>query len=287
MIREALRKAGIQGEEAAMTMSYYDIGGRWTMIAKQSDYNRFAALIGEDAMELGEGEAAVVEFAGLPYGQAGAPLSRTIGMPSGEALLAERTVNSRALPGPSYYVVPDADFERLPVPVDEQYYHAWQAAEGERHVLAAVRELLAELPPNVIASADYEVYKINKDYAPVMFVGLFVGLVFFVSAGSFLYFRLYTDLDGDKQKFGSIAKLGLSDKELRKVLTKQIAILFFAPIAVALIHGAVALTALSHMFFYNLAVESAIVLGVFLVIQVLYFFAVRYFYTAQIKSAIA
>lgn len=287
VIREALRKAGIQGEEAAMTMSYYDIGGRRTMIAKQSDYNRFAALIGEDAMELGEGEAAVVEFAGLPYGQAGAPLSRTIGLPSGEALLAERTVNSRALPGPFYYVVPDAAFERLPAPVDARYYHAWQSSEEERHMLAVVRELLAQLPPNVVTSVDYEVYRMNKDYAPVLFVGLFVGLVFFVSAGSFLYFRLYMDLDGDKQKFGSIAKLGLSDKELGKVLTKQLAILFFAPIVVALIHGAVALTALSHMFFYNLVVESAVVLGVFLVIQVLYFFVVRYFYTAQIRSAIA
>jgi putative ABC transport system permease protein len=30
-----------------------------------------------------------------------------------------------------------------------------------------------------------------------------IGIVFFVSAGSFLYFRLYMDLDEDKQKFKS------------------------------------------------------------------------------------
>ncbi|MDQ0058958.1 FtsX-like permease family protein [Paenibacillus harenae] len=99
-----------------------------------------------------------------------------------------------------------------------------------------------------------------------MFVGLFIGVVFFASAGSFLYFRLYMDVDGDKQKFMTIARMGLSEKELKKVLGRQTAILFFAPIIVALIHGAVALSALSSFFFYNLAKESAIVLSVFLAI---------------------
>ncbi|AWI12927.1 hypothetical protein CQJ30_12645 [Caldibacillus thermoamylovorans] len=57
-------------------------------------------------------------------------------------------------------------------------------------------------------------------YGPILFVGLFIGVVFFVSAGSFLYFRLYMDLDEDKQKFSSIAKMGLTVKELKKVLTR-------------------------------------------------------------------
>jgi putative ABC transport system permease protein len=131
-----------------------------------------------------------------------------------------------------------------------------------------------------------DTYQINKAYGPIMFVGQFIGIVFFVSAGSFLYFRLYMDLDEDKQKFKAIAKMGLSEKELKKVLNRQTAILFFAPIIVALIHGAVALTALSHMFFYNLFTESAIVLSIFLAIQVIYFFIVRFFYTKQIKAAV-
>ncbi|MEC1368903.1 ABC transporter permease, partial [Bacillus licheniformis] len=97
---------------------------------------------------------------------------------------------------------------------------------------------------------------------------------------------LYTDLDDDKQKFKSIAKMGLTDRELHKVLNRQIGILFFAPIAVALVHGAVALTALSHAFQYNLFKESAMVLGVFFAIQVIYYFIVRFYYTKQIKAAI-
>lgn len=119
-----------------------------------------------------------------------------------------------------------------------------------------------------------------------MFVGLFIGIVFFVSAGSFLYFRLYTDLDDDKEKFLAISKIGLSVKEMNKIISKQMMLLFFAPIIVATIHGAVALTALSNMFGYNLFFESALVLGTFFIIQVIYFLIVRYFYTKQVKLAV-
>lgn len=70
------------------------------------------------------------------------------------------------------------------------------------------------------------------------------------------------------------------------MLNWQIALLFFAPIAVALIHGAVALTTLSNMFHYSLLKESSIVLGIFLLIQMVYFFIVRHFYIGQVKSAL-
>src|SRR5699024_12818092 len=103
---------------------------------------------------------------------------------------------------------------------------------------------------------DAAVYGIQKVWSPVMLVGLFIGIGFFVSAGSFLYFRLYTDLDSDREKFAAISKIGLTEKEMNKVISKQIGLLFFIPMSVAVIHGAVALTALSHMFGHNLVRES-------------------------------
>src|SRR5690625_7688480 len=112
---------------------------------------------------------------------------------------------------------------------------------------------------------------INRAYGPVMFIGLYLGILFFISACSFLYFRLFSDLDEDKEKFSKIVKMGLTDKELKKVVTRQTAILFFAPIVVALVHGAVALTALAHLFGYDLIRESSVVLGGFLCIQIVYY----------------
>src|SRR5690625_7267450 len=105
------------------------------------------------------------------------------------------------------------------------------------------------------------IYTINKTFGSILFIGLFIGIVFFVSAGSFLYFRLFTYLDEDRAKFSVINKFGLTNKELNKVVTQQTAILFFTPILVAIVHGAVALTALSHFFNYSLVKESGLEIG--------------------------
>jgi len=150
----------------------------------------------------------------------------------------------------------------------------------------AGKRLTEELPPDrsySFFSLAYSLHILNQAFGAVLFVGLFIGAVFFVAAGSFLYFRLYTDLEEDRRKFAAIAKLGLTDGELSGIVTKQLAILFLMPIAVAAVHGAVALTALQHMFAYNLIKESAAVLGVFILIQVVYFLAVRSRYIRQVK----
>ncbi|MBO0993857.1 ABC transporter permease [Bacillus sp. SD088] len=135
-------------------------------------------------------------------------------------------------------------------------------------------------------SLGYSWHMINQAYGAVLFIGLFIGAVFFVAAGSFLYFRLYADLGDEKHKFSVIGKLGLTDKELSKILTVQLALLFFVPILVAVIHGAVALTALQHMFGFNLFKSSAMVLGTFTVVQLVYFLFIRFNYIRKIKESI-
>ncbi|WP_404357633.1 ABC transporter permease [Cytobacillus firmus] len=286
-INRILKEENIETESAHTVLQSFEVGGSSTQIASQSDFNRFASLIGEDPVTLKEGQVVVVEFEGTNFGQSKDLLNETITLTSGTVLKPKEAIHSKALPAiDSYFIMSDEDFKKLPEPTWEESYYAWQATNGEERVMAASEKLYKELPRYEITSVEYEINEIMKGYGPILFVGLFIGIVFFVSAGSFLYFRLYMDLDEDKQKFRSISKMGLTGKELKKVLNRQTMILFFAPILVALIHGAVALTALSNLFYFNLFKESVAVLSVFLAIQVVYFFIVRFFYTKQIQAAV-
>ncbi|MCY7789416.1 FtsX-like permease family protein [Bacillus haynesii] len=288
-INDTLDERNIKTDKASAVLQYFDVGGNDMLIVKESDYNKFADLVGADHVKLEDGKAAAAEYEvkiGLE-GDDDHQLPSSIPLANGKQLKADQTIRSKALSEPSYYIVTDDDFAQLKKPKSENRFYAWQAKESDGMALVKAGEALQKkLDYMYFGAVDYEVYDISKGYGPILFVGLFIGIVFFVSAGSFLYFRLYTDLDDDKQKFKSIAKMGLTDRELHKVLNRQIGILFFAPIAVALVHGAVALTALSHAFQYNLFKESAMVLGVFFAIQVIYYFIVRFYYTKQIKAAI-
>lgn len=286
-INQTLKEEKIDTDSAHTVLHYYENAGDTILITNQSDFNHFAALIGEDAIDLEGGQVMVVEFAGTKLGQTKELQNETITLTSGATLKPDEVIYSKALPATdSYYIVSDEDYKKLPEPKYQESYYAWQATAGKESVMAAAEKLYEKLPRYEIMSVDYEIHEIIKGYGPILFVGLFIGIVFFVSAGSFLYFRLYMDLDEDKQKFKSISKMGLTDKELKKVLNRQTMILFFAPIIVALIHGAVALTALSNLFYFNLFKESVIVLSVFLAIQIVYFFIVRFFYTKQIRASI-
>ena len=289
LINDTLQKEKVKAnsEHAVLTASKMSTG--WTLIVKESDFNRFAKLIGEDSIEIKDGQLFVVEFSDASPSGSEELMKQGLELNSGITLEPQKVLISKAFPDwSSYYVISDYDYEQLPEPNDEMRmsFYAWQVTDGEEKIFAVSEELYPQLNDYQFTPTEYKVYVNKKEYASVMFVGLFIGIVFFVSAGSFLYFRLYMDLEEDKQKFKSIAKMGLTEKELKKILSRQTMILFFAPIIVAIIHGAVALTALSHLAEFSLVKESATVLSVFFVIQVLYFFIVRFFYTKQVKAEV-
>lgn len=286
-INETIEQEQMEAKHEQTKLAHYEIGQDNIVITSETDFNRFAAFLGEDTIDIQTGEVKVVEFTGNEYGQTEELLKQKLNLNSGTSLIPKEVIYSRALPATdSYYVVSDQDFKELPAPISEESYHAWQVIKGQDNIIAASEKIEKVVPPYEFYAKDYSIYQLNKAYGLVLFVGLFIGIVFFVSAGSFLYFRLYADLEEDKQKFRSIAKMGLTEKELKNVLTRQTAILFFTPILAALIHGAVALTALSHFFYYDLTKISLSVLGVFTLIQIIYFAIVRFFYTKQVKSVL-
>src|SRR5699024_10334766 len=142
----------------------------------------------------------------------------------------------------THHIVSDAIYNTHENPQDVDDYTVWQADKGQEDKLEQAEESLSdELPPQYLQANDYLIYTINKTFGCILFFCLFIRIVFYDSAGSFLYFRLFSDLDEDRAKFSVINKFGLTNKELNKVVTQQTAILFFTPILVAIVHGAVAL----------------------------------------------
>ena len=116
----------------------------------------------------------------------------------------------------------------------------------------------------------------------LLMVSILVGIVFFTFAASFIYFRLYTDLDRDQQQYKMISKMGLSKGELKKVVTRQLLLMFFLPIVVAVIHTVVAYIALQQLVDFSIINSSIVILISFICIQVLYFFITRWRYLQKL-----
>lgn len=116
----------------------------------------------------------------------------------------------------------------------------------------------------------------------LLMASVLVGIVFFTFAASFIYFRLYTDLDRDQQQYKMISKMGLSKRELKKVVTRQLLLMFFLPIIIAVIHTVVAYMALQQLVDFSIMNSSIVILISFICIQVLYFFITRWRYLQKL-----
>lgn len=296
-INAILQEENIDAKMESLELNFFEIAEGNVLIISASDYNRFAALIGEKKLDPDENEAIVVEQTDVGEIVEEGPkasevlMEASVPLEDGQEIQPIRIVESVVLPSSTngYYVVNDTVFEQLGSPERKDHRVAWKAEEGQTDQIIEAGRKVNNLEGDLqykTFNNEYTIYEINKAYGPILFIGLFIGIVFFVSAGSFLYFRLFTDLDEEKRKFQGIAKIGLTQSELQKVVNRQIAILFFSPIVVALVHGTVALTALSRLFNYNLTVESSLVLGSFALIQVIYFLIVRFFYVKQVKKMV-
>ncbi|WP_223069179.1 FtsX-like permease family protein [Paenibacillus caui] len=189
-------------------------------------------------------------------------------------------------------VISDELFRRITAPASVDLYTGFYVKDFKRTLGIAKRlaedgevKYNADQPYALTVSGTLYVMQMMT-YRAMLFAALLVGTVFFIAAGSFLYFRLYADLDYDRRQYGTMAKLGLTDRELNRIVTGQLAMLFFVPILLASLHSIFAFMALQSFYYLSIASEMVVVLLCFFIAQVTYFFFIRYNYLRNVRKTL-
>jgi putative ABC transport system permease protein len=288
-IDRELQQSGVEYRRLGMTLKgQKSTGGELHVLVKASEFNAIAKVKGEEEVHPARNEAVGVLF-DFDISNRSKPGPEELALEGQPAVLkVDRWVSSKAQLNRKTYVVEDAMFGQLanPAAITQFYGYETGFSGDARRIGEAVSDYFKQSPDAKsikFFSKAYELHLLKQELGSVLFIGLFIGLVFFIAAGSFLYFRLYADLENDKRKYAAIMKLGLTDAELSRIISRQMRVLFFVPVAVALIHGAVALKALEHMFRYPLGKEALLVLGTFLLVQTAYYLLLRFSYVKRVK----
>lgn len=132
---------------------------------------------------------------------------------------------------------------------------------------------------------DYEV--LRSTFALILFIGILASSVFFMAAGSFIYFKLYANLDGDQRQYATLRRMGVTDREIRHLVNRQLIPQFFLPWGVAVINSSFAFIGL-QVFWEGVADMSIaqtliMVFCVMTGLQLLYFYMIRWRYLAHLK----
>lgn len=301
IIREELKKGGFDYKEAEVTPIFSDNGVK---LVKLSQYNSLIQSLGYPEETLGDLEGI------LTPGTVSEKNSYRINGPLNhqfEVLNGKKSEIVKVLKAETFIAVPATYGETLVVS-DRLYDDAFKAQQDQdqEYGYAAYHTFFVQDWKNTgdVSRAILDRLNENEDYSYyvkslymdwksaqqqngiLLMVSGLVGIVFFTFAASFVYFRLYADLARDEQQYRMIAKVGLSKKELGTIITKQLVIMFFLPMLIALIHSGVAFVALQQLVDFSIVGHSLKIFIFFLSIQIIYFFITRWRYLDRLNKII-
>lgn len=81
----------------------------------------------------------------------------------------------------------------------------------------------------------YEHLKVKTSF--MLFVMCCIGVIFFISSGVILYFKIYTDIEDGKERYNKLYRIGIMDFEMKKFISNELKIIFFVPVLLGSILG--------------------------------------------------
>lgn len=152
--------------------------------------------------------------------------------------------------------------------------------------LKAVNEIKKNIPVGnqIILEELISAYSgTEKSMTMAMIIGLFIALLFLIATGSLIYFKLFSELNEDRDEFISLMKMGTTKNEINKIINVQMIVIFFLPFIIACSHASFALKTLSDILQKNLVSVGLLVIIVYFVFQIIYYFIIKSIYRTQIK----
>lgn len=90
--------------------------------------------------------------------------------------------------------------------------------------------------------------ELSELYSGLLFVGLFLGSLFTMAMILIIYYKQISEGYEDRERFRIMRQVGLSKAEIRRCIHSQILMVFFLPLATALIHTCFSFPSVTHMF---------------------------------------
>ncbi|WP_051217633.1 ATP-binding cassette domain-containing protein [Paenibacillus assamensis] len=108
-------------------------------------------------------------------------------------------------------------------------------------------------------------------FALILFSGMFISLLFFIAAGSMIYFKLFTELREDQEQYNVLTRIGMTPDEIRKIIVAQLGIIFYVPCIVGIIHASFAMKAMDNVLQLAHWSYSFGVICIYIAMQTIYF----------------
>ena len=176
------------------------------------------------------------------------------------------------------YVVADSLYKSIEGSFSENEKIVYKAYELKNDYVAKnfIDSLRVTLPKEASMATFLENYlEALKLMGMVAFIGLFIGIVFITATGSILYFKVSLEAMEDKSKFVVLNKIGVDESHIKSAISKELAIIFGMPFALAGLNSYAAAIAFGKMTSFNMNKSFVIILLIYGFFYSLYYLASR------------
>ncbi|MED1040292.1 FtsX-like permease family protein [Bacillus mycoides] len=115
-------------------------------------------------------------------------------------------------------------------------------------------------------------------YGVALFIGSFLGVIFVLATGSIIYYKQLSEAYANQRCYETLRKIGVTKKEVRKSISKQVSFSFISPLIVGLVHSLFAIPIINNMPIYNIIIPILISSGAYCIIYVGYYVLTIYSY---------
>ncbi|SCC54791.1 ABC transporter permease [Bacillus wiedmannii] len=182
------------------------------------------------------------------------------------------------------------NFEELVVIVPDQLYEMVKQ-KHQTHIVKNIdvtqqkdskeltEGLLKIVPDDVKINTFYKTYlDVMETYGTMLFIGGFLGVVFVLATGSIIYYKQLSEAHASQRYYETLRKIGVTKKEIRTSISKQVRFSFILPVIIGLVHSLFALSVISNMSIFNIIIPILISSGVYCIIYFGYYVLTVYSY---------
>ncbi|MFL8674127.1 ABC transporter permease [Clostridioides sp. GD02404] len=106
----------------------------------------------------------------------------------------------------------------------------------------------------------------------MLFIGIFLSVVFLLCTGSIILFKQLSSIYDDKERYIMLIKLGANNKDIEKIISKQLKVVFLLPLVVGTVHNLFAMSIAQKFIPRSLITPIIITLVIYYIGYFIYYF---------------
>jgi putative ABC transport system permease protein len=147
-----------------------------------------------------------------------------------------------------------------------------KSLEMARSIQKLVEENIKFNYPFNFTSSITEHKELMQVYGLMLFIGIFLSIVFLLCTGSIILFKQLSGIYDDKERYKMLRKLGATNKDIKKMLSKQLKLIFICPVIVGTVHNLFAMSIAQKIIQRPIVVPVLTTLCVYYIGYLMYYF---------------